>query len=195
MPLITPDRFIALKSAVKAEIKRRSYGKGAISSTYYGSSYDYSVTPTSGQVVKTEYLTKNGKPLSLINSNVIPDPSSSANRVISGNVAYNPTSSSPVNPSTVTAGDISKMEAAVAYWGKISDTVTTASATGCKSSCTGLCYTGCSTECDGSCSGDCSGDCYGSCDGGCRDNCAAYCEGSCDSCDDECMWSCTFGNQ
>ena len=112
MPLIKADRFIALKNAVKAEMQRRN-GTGSVSS-YGGTSYDYTVTPKSGQVVLKEYLTKNGVPLSKINSNIIADPSSTAGRIITGKVEYSPTSSNPVNPTSVTAGDISKREATVA---------------------------------------------------------------------------------
>lgn len=178
--LITPDRFIALKAAVKDEITRRSKGKGAISSTYYGSSYNYSVTPASGKVITTEYLTKNGVPLSQINSNVISNPTSSANRIISGSEGYSPTSSN-VNPSTVNTGDIDKMEAAVSFWSKIKYNASSTSASGCKSSCTGLCYGGCWNECTGSCGSDaCEGDCYNYC-GGCTADCADTCYSSCDN--------------
>jgi len=196
MPLIKADRFIALKNAVKAEMQRRN-GTGSVSS-YGGTAYDYTVTPKSGQVVLKEYLTKNGVPLSKINSNIIADPSSTAGRIIKGTIEYSPTSSNPVNPTSVTAGDISKMEAAVAYWRKISPTVPKAS-TGCLSSCTGLCATGCSIDCDGSCSGDCDTDCWGRCAdaclaGDCSGRCFGDCEGDCiGDCADSCTGMCWDG--
>lgn len=179
MAIITPDRFIALKDAVRNEIKRRSKtdSGGKISATYYSSTYDYTTTPASGKIIAKEYLTKNGTPLSKINSSVIPDPANTSGRIITGVTEYSPTTSN-TNPSTVT-GDISKMEAAVSYWSKKSVTATSTSATGCLSSCTGLCYTNCYTDCSGGCSGDCDGSCYGDCDGGCSGNCGSTCTGMC----------------
>lgn len=168
MALITPERLVALKAAVKAECQRRKY-TGSVSS-YGGTSYDFSVTPASGKMIKKEHYEKLAVPLNAITGTFETD-----------------------GAKIVSDADIAAMEAKVAELAKKSTTTSKANS-GCAASCTGLCTTSCSTSCSGSCEGDCDGTCdggcTGDCDGGCY-GCSGSCTGGCElNCADNCVGYC-----
>lgn len=206
MAKISADRFNDLKSKVKSECQRRSYsgqasGSKNISSTYGGTSYDYTLTPAVDKVVKQEHLDKNLVPLNAINSTKVPNN----------------------GQKVVTDAKMTQMEAFVT---SIKNTAWyDPSKTDCSGGCSGLCYgcqgscydacTGCwgscwdyCTGCTGSCTGDCTGTCTGQCVGctggcygcgdvcssgcgdGCTGGCAIWCTGQCR---DDCWGGCSGG--
>lgn len=194
MSRINAERFNELKARVKAECQRRCH-YGSVSS-YAGSAYDYTVTPSEGGVVKQEHRDKIAIPLNAINKNNV--------QTASGQ-------------QVVLEDDLLVMEAFTTTLE--SRDVYDDYGTDCASSCTGMCYgcsgtcydecTGCSDSCYGSCDGGCSGDCDGSCTltcgnfcsfdcfGSCQDQCSS-CTGGCDyvcgsSCSDDCSGSCWNG--
>ena len=67
--MISPERFLELKSKVKAECQRRN-GVGTVASTYGGTDYDFSTTPKAGGQIKSEYYTKNAVPLNAISGDI-----------------------------------------------------------------------------------------------------------------------------
>ena len=175
MAVISADRYNNLKARVKAECNRRRY-TGSVSS-YGGTEYDYTITPASGGIIRTEHRDKIATPLNAINSDNVP--LATGQNVISDNYI------------TVMESFTTVLEAR---------SQTDRNGTDCKSSCTGLCY-GCTgtgyNGCSG-CGGSCSYDCTGSCSGGCSTTCRGSCKGSCETgcsggCSDTCKGSCETG--
>lgn len=152
MALITPDRLVALKAKVKAECQRRNSSRGSVYN-YAGTAYDFSATPTKGQVARKEHYEKNAVPLN----------------AITGNIDVN-------GARVISDAEITAMENKI---NALKDISMTASNSGCGDNCTGLCHGTCTGGCYGDCSGDCDGDCDGSCWGGCSGSCSGGCSGDC----------------
>ena len=130
--VILASDFIAIKARVKAECARRKYN-GSVES-YAGSSYDYTVTPTDGNVPLPEHFNKIIVPM---------------------NAMVDTGRSQTQNGYLVRA--MNDIDSALTTLESIAET---ASSSGCKSSCTGLCQGTCTTGCSG-CTGSCSGGCGG----------------------------------
>ena len=163
MTTINTDRFIAIKSRLKAEVQRRKY-VGSVSS-YGGAAYDFTNNPKQGTYIRQEHYNKIIEPLNAVNSEGIP------------NMVQNGTSIEDqfdIFDAKLTVFESKPLTAA-------------SNNTGCAASCTGLCSTGCYGTCTGSCTGSCKGSCRGSCDGcdgcsgcsGCGGSCSYGCSGSC----------------
>ena len=179
--VILATDFIAIKARVKAECARRKYN-GSVES-YAGSSYDYTVTPTEGDVPLPEHFNKIIVPMNAI-----------------VNIGRTQTQ----NGYLVRA--MSDIDAALTTLEGISET---ASNGGCKASCTGLCQgtcttgcTGCSNTCKDGCKGSCVGGCGYECSNDCTDECASECRSECgggcgggctDSCTSSCIGTCSGG--
>lgn len=167
MAVVSAARFTALKSKVKAEMKRRCRS-GSVAS-YGGTAYDYTTTPAQGGIILKEHRDKLTVPLAAVNSNAVPN--TSGEKIISET-------------------ELSNMEARVTAWSARS--ITDRSGTDCKSGCTGTCYTGCTTGCYG-CGSGCPDGCYG-CGSGCPDGCSGCgsgCPDGCSGCGSGCPGSCT----
>lgn len=178
MALITADRIKTLKANVKAECQRRN-STGSVA-TYGGTSYDFTTTPATGQLIKYEHYEKNAVPLNKINSSKQP---------IEG-----------ATGSPATEASIKKMEDNVAAFKACDKYANSLSGSGCNASCTGLCFsctsscvggctscTGCTGTCTNSCT-SCTG-CSGGCDG-CR-GCGSGCASGCSGCGSGCASGCT----
>lgn len=164
---ITPNRFIALKTAIKNECNRR-IRNGSVQA-YAGAEYDFSRTPTAGTRINQEFYTKNAIPLNAINGTT-------------------PTS----GDRKISEAETASMEAAINSLAAVDMRVGTQTGTGCAASCTGLCYGGCWNSCSG-CGGSCSSSCSGDCDGGCK-GCGSGCSGSCSkTCSGGCESGCSSG--
>ena len=171
----------SLKASVKSECQRRQY-TGSVTS-YAGTGYDYTNTPTAGNVAAKEHYEKIAVPMNAISGDI----DVNAVRVISET-------------------ELTTLNTKIKTLAAIDMTVAQAN-TGCAASCTGLCSTGCATGCTGcsgcsgcggSCSYDCTGcsgcsGCGGSCSYGCT-NCANNCSYGCGgSCGDSCAYNCSGG--
>lgn len=66
---ISASRMNDLKARVKAECLRRA--KSGSVTSYGGADYDYSITPSTGVIIKKEHKDKNATPLNAINSDKI----------------------------------------------------------------------------------------------------------------------------
>ena len=172
MAVISADRYNNLKARVKAECNRRRY-TGSVSS-YGGTAYDYTITPASGGIIRTEHRDKIATPLNAINSDNVH--LATGQNVISDN-------------------DITVMESFTTVLEARSKT--DRKGTDCKSSCTGLCY-GCTGTCYNVCSGcgnSCSYNCTG-CTGSCSNTCKGSCETGCSGgCYNACGQTCTAGSR
>lgn len=170
--MITPDRFTALKAAIKKECQRRAH-TGSVA-TYGGTDYDYTNVPASGKAIAVEHFQKNYAPMSAINKNTFPALSSYG--------------------VTVQDAKLTAMEDAVAaYATRVKGSANDNSASDCAASCTGLCHS-CTGNCVSSCTGDCTGSCTGTCSGSCT-GCSGSCSGSCTgSCSGSCVWGCMYYN-
>lgn len=182
MAKISADRFNELKARVKAECQRRAYS-GSVSS-YGGTTYDYSVVPATGVVIKDEHREKIATPLNAINSDVI---------------------TKTTGIETIGEADMVAMEAFTTTL----ETRTQADyqGTDCRSGCTGMCYgcqgtcynactscTGCSGSCGDVCTYGCTYSCQGcsgTCFAACADSCSNGCGGSCGGCANTCSGGCT----
>ena len=163
--VILASDFIAIKARVKAECARRKYN-GSVES-YAGSSYDYTVTPTDGNVPLPEHFNKIIVPM---------------------NAMVDTGRSQTQNGYLVRA--MNDIDSALTTLESIAET---ASSSGCKSSCTGLCQGTCTTGCSG-CTGSCSGGCGGGCSGGCKNSCDWTCTRVCyDNCESGCYGECATG--
>lgn len=168
--IVLASDFVSLKARVKAEMNRRCR-VGSLTA-YAGTNYDYTVTPATGGVIKSEHLQKLTTPVNAIANTGIAqgDPGT----VISALDAFD---------TKLTAHENYPMRG---------------SGTDCASSCSGLCSSGCWNSCSGcggSCSYDCSG-CSGTCSGSCSGSCSGGCDGSCggacwrDGCTSNCTAAC-----
>lgn len=165
--VITASDFISLKARIKAECERRAYN-GSVAS-YATSAYDYTVTPTSGDVPLPEHFNKIIVPMNAI--------------VNTGRTTTQ--SGFLVRQLKSISDSLTALESIDA----------TASSSGCKASCTGLCQGTCATGCTG-CTGDCGGSCVAACANGCGSGCAFTCEGRCETtctgtCEESCYVHCT----
>ena len=173
--VISASAFTELKARIKAECARRKYN-GSVAS-YAGASYDYTVTPTTGDVPLPEHFNKIIVPLNaIINTEM--------SQEASGDVVY-------------------QMSAISAYLTTLENIGATAASSGCKASCTGLCQgtcatgcTGCTTSCAKSCGSGCQVSCSVGCWNICWEDCATGCYSSCDrtcspSCSNNCYTSCS----
>lgn len=164
--VITASDFISLKARIKAECERRAYN-GSVAS-YATSAYDYTVTPTSGDVPLPEHFNKIIVPMNAI-----------------VNTGRQTTQSGFLVRQLKSISDsLTALESIDA----------TASSSGCKASCTGLCQGTCTTGCTG-CTGGCDGSCVASCSNGCGSGCAFSCTGRCDTtctgyCEESCAKNC-----
>ena len=156
--IVLASDFVSLKARVKAEMNRRCR-VGSLTA-YAGTNYDYTVTPATGGVIKSEHLQKLTTPVNAIANTGIAqgDPGT----VISALDAFD---------TKLTAHENYPMRG---------------SGTDCASSCSGLCSSGCWNSCSGcggscsySCSGSCDGSCSGGCDGSCSGGCSTSCGGAC----------------
>ena len=163
--------FIALKARVKAECARRN-GTGSIAQ-YAGASYDYSVTPESGNPILPEHVNKLVEPLNAI---------------------------APTGYAVEQQYDVVPALSALETFLSESESIPlTAAKSNCAASCTGLCAGTCTGSCAG-CSGSCSGGCKGSCktgctgcSGGCKGGCSGQCTGGCTgTCTDGCSTGCSI---
>lgn len=169
---VAPDDYISIKAKVKTEMARRN-GTGSVSK-YAGSSYDYTVIPTTEDEIALEHIEKIKVPLDAVNSITNP---------IKDNVIVK---------------ELATTDAHLTVLSSIAVTASQANS-GCAASCTGLCTSGCKSGCSGcsgcgtSCSYDCSTTCSGTCTGcgsGCADACGDACGGTCTGCGAGCDGSC-----
>lgn len=169
--LMKAQDFKNLKARVKAEMTRRN-GSGDVSS-YGGSAYDYTSTPSDNTTIKEEHFNKVRDVLANINPSGLPSSGKKDNSIPAMFQLDAKLTLFEAQPRSATSNN------------------------DCATSCTGMCVTTCSTGCSGctsctSCSG-CSGGCS-SCNGcqGCSgagwsgtaghcDGCTS-CSGSCDGC-------------
>lgn len=152
--VILASDFVAIKARVKAECARRKYN-GSVES-YAGSTYDYTVIPTDGNVPLPEHFNKIIVPM-----NAMVDTGRSQTR----------------DGYLVRA--INDIDSALTTLESIDDT---AADSGCNASCTGLCQGTCTTGCSGctaACKNSCSGSCGSDCSTRCAVTCTAVCKGSC----------------
>ena len=170
--VISASEFTELKARIKAECARRKYN-GSVAS-YAGTSYDYTVAPTTGNAPLPEHFNKIIVPLNaIINTGMSQEES--------GDIVYQ---MSTISSSLATLESISA----------------TAASSGCKASCTGLCQGTCASACTTGCTGGCKGTCKGTCSGGCTSctgSCVNGCSGLCtqlcyDNCYTECYGECAF---
>ena len=173
--MLTASEIITIKSKVKAEMQRRS-GTGSMTS-YAGSNWDFSATPTSGGKILTEHGHKVIAPLIAVKPQ--------GNLVDAEQGAKVPTDFNKTKLNSIVDGYASE--------------ATTTTYSSCQASCSGLCTTGCYSGCSG-CTGSCTGSCMGSCNGcagcggSCSNNCSGDCEGDCeDGCEDSCKGKCVSG--
>ena len=170
MALITADRIKTLKANVKAECQRRN-STGSVA-TYGGTSYDFTTTPATGQLIKYEHYEKNAVPLNKINSSKQP---------IEG-----------ATGSPATEASIKKMEDNVAAFKACDKYANSLSGSGCNASCTGLCFS-CTSSCVGGCTSctSCTGTCTDSCTScsGCS-GCGSGCANTCSACGGGCTATC-----
>lgn len=167
--------FIALKARVKTELSRR-VRNGDISS-YGGSNYDYTVTPTSNSQILVEHINKIVEPLNAVNST---------------GVSTSTANISPIVNLTLLDAKLTTYEG---------DQMVQNGHNSCNAACTGMCVstcwsacTGCTGTCTGSCSSTCSGSCGGACSYGCGGSCGSGCSGGCDgSCTSSCAAGCASG--
>lgn len=170
--LILASDFIALKARIKAECARRQYN-GSVAQ-YASATYDYTVSPESGNAPLPEHY----------------------NKII---VPYNALTGSKL--ATKSAQNIIPALQSVSDGLAVLEQISVDSdSSGCKSSCTGLCQGTCAsgcTSCTGSCANSCTsctGGCTGSCTDGCTDNCTDACAFNCSSyCANSCYTSCSEG--
>ena len=163
--VILASDFVAIKARVKAECARRKYN-GSVES-YAGSTYDYTVIPTDGNVPLPEHFNKIIVPM-----NAMVDTGRSQTRD-----GYLVRAINDIDSALTTLESIDA----------------TAADSGCKASCTGLCQGTCTTGCSG-CTGSCSGGCGGGCTGGCKNSCDWTCSQACyDNCDSGCYGECGTG--
>ena len=165
MSLISAERFIALKDAVKKECARRAY-TGSVAE-YAGTNYDYVVVPSSGAIILKEHYEKIATPLNAITGNILTNPDRS-----------------------IREDEIANMESLIET---LSSYDLRSSTTGCGADCTGLCSTACSGGCSGSCGSKCSSGCTGDCAVGCKTSCRNDCGSVCgdDGCTSSCSTACT----
>lgn len=168
--IVLASDFVSLKARVKAEMNRRCR-VGSLTA-YAGTNYDYTVTPATGGVIKSEHLQKLTTPVNAIANTGIAqgDPGT----VISALDAFD---------TKLTAHENYPMRG---------------SGTDCASSCSGLCSSGCWNSCSGcggSCSYSCSGGCDNTCSGGCDGSCGTSCwrDGCTSNCTAACRMDCTGG--
>lgn len=155
--------FVLLKERVKGECSRRKYN-GSVAS-YASSSYDYTVTPTTGKVPLPEHFNKIIVPM---------------NAII--NTGRTQTKSGFLVRQIYELGEAMTTLESIEF---------TAASSGCKASCTGLCQGTCTTGCTG-CTGSCSGSCGSGCSTGCWNICYADCATGCySSCDRTCAPTCS----
>lgn len=170
--MITPDRFIELKAAIKAECQRRTH-TGSVAD-YGGANYDYTNIPAANKTIDIEHYQKNLVPMNAINNSEFPVPNSYGVQI--------------------KESDMAAMEEAVASYatrevGSEADN----SASDCAASCTGLCHS-CTGNCVNSCTNTCTGTCTDTCTGSCT-GCSGSCSGSCTgSCSGSCVWGCMYYN-
>lgn len=161
-------KFIDMKTRIKAEVNRRKY-KGSLTS-YGTATYDFTVTPAVGELVRAEHYNKIAEPIRAINQTGIVGPT---------------TAGSPVE-------DVSTPEELDAKITLYASKSLTTSNHGCAASCSGLCSSTCSGGCSGSCSGcsGCGSSCTGECSGcsGCWSQCSDGCTSCSGSVSSECLW-------
>lgn len=160
-------KFINMKQRIKNEVNRRKY-TGSVAS-YGTATYDYTITPAKGELVRAEHYNKIAQPLRAINQNGVAPPTTAGAEI-----------SSVTTPT--------ELDAKITLYAS-KPLTTSSSNSGCAASCTGLCTTACSGSCSGGCSGGCSG-CSGSCSGGCS-GCSGSCSGGCSGCGSGCSGSCS----
>lgn len=166
-------KFINMKQRIKNEVNRRKY-TGSVAS-YGTATYDYTVKPVKGELVRAEHYNKIAQPLRAINKSGVAAPTTAGAEI-----------SSVTTPT--------ELDAKITLYASKSLSASSSNS-GCAASCTGLCTTACSGTCSGGCSGSCSGcsGCSGSCSSGCS-GCGGGCSGSCSSrCTGACVSSCGGG--
>ena len=163
---ILASELVSIKARVKAEMLRRNQ-VGSLTA-YGGSSYDYSVTPTTNGKILPEHWNKIITPM---------------NAMV--NTGMTTVSSGQKIPSLKALNDL--LTQAEGY-------NITGNTTNCKSSCSGLCVGTCKIVCGGGCSGNCSGSCTDACTDactGCTGNCKGGCSKGCKTdCAEGCAWTC-----
>lgn len=162
-------KFINMKQRIKNEVNRRKY-KGSVAS-YGTATYDYTVKPVKGELVRAEHYNKIAQPLRAINTSGVAAPTTAGAEI-----------SSVTTPT--------ELDAKITLYESKS---LTASNHGCAASCSGLCSSTCSGGCSSGCSGcsGCSGSCSegcSSCSGGCWSQCSDGCTSCSGSVSSECLW-------
>ena len=201
--MLTASEIIAIKAKVKAEMQRRC-GTGSMTS-YAGSSWDFSTTPTSGGKILTEHGHKVIAPLIAVKSQGnLTDAQQGAkmpsdfNNSKLNNIVDGYASEATTTSSSSCQASCSGLCTTGCYSGCTSCTGCTGSCTGsCSSGCSGcsgcghMCSDDCSSSCEGHCTAKCGGTCFG-CTGSCDTGCYGGCEGSCDtSCASTCLGGAT----
>ena len=178
---ILAEYFIILKERVKAEMLRRSKGKGKL----IGYDTNYTVMPSVDERILSSHANELIDPLNMINE--------------TGYLTLEEGATIP---------ELDTLDAKLTVWESIKKT---SKDHGCNANCTGLCSTGCYSTASGSgsggtgedsgddasgdsCNGLCTGTCSGSCGncGGCGTSCTGSCSGTsggCSTCDGTCVVS------
>lgn len=150
-----------LKSKVKAEMKRRTYGTGSLNvSANIG---DFSQSANAGQPIKLEHFNETVGLLNKIRSqgyatqtrNVTPIP---ALQTALTNVGTYAGCTRYASTHYCTGGNCQGL---------------------CGGTCTGDCHTTCTANCKDNCSGGCKGGCNTTCTGGCKTGCSTECKNTC----------------
>ncbi len=180
--IVLASDFVSLKARVKAEMNRRCR-VGSLTA-YAGTNYDYTVTPATGGVIKSEHLQKLTTPVNAIANTGIAqgDPGTVISALDAFDTKLTAHENYPMRGSGTDCASSCSGLCSSGCWNSCS---------GCGGSCSYDC-SGCSGTCSGSCSGSCSGGCDGSCGGACwRDGCTSNCTAACRmSCEGSCSGSC-----
>lgn len=166
---ISAARFNNLKARLKQVFKNRKY-YGDISA-YGNTSYDFTVNPTTGDIILSEHGTK------VINLILTISDVGSLKKIENNQYILQ---------------DISAIEDFVT---RLEGQSPTSITNLCRGGCMGICVQHCSTACLGNCSSSCSSaNCGTGCSGGCYTSCTG-CSGSCSGsgCRSDCASGCQGG--
>ena len=159
--MITAEKVIELKAKIKAEMLRRN-GHGSLES-YGGSSYDFTITPVKGELVKAEHGQKTVDLLLKIEDY--------------GDLTLSKQHSKI--PSSFTEELLTEIDRLA---GETKTGLSTEKSS-CRGDCTGLCVGSCIGKCNGctGCTASCGTGCASGWKSGCTGSCNTNCTGGCDT--------------
>lgn len=161
--MITAEKVIELKAKIKAEMSRRN-GHGSLEK-YADSSYNFTITPVKGELIKAEHGQKTVDLLLKIEDY--------------GDLTLSKQHSKI--PSSFTEELITEVD----RLSKETKTGLSTEKSSCRGDCTGLCVASCISQCNGcsgctaSCGTGCATGCYSNCTGSCNTNCTGGCNTNC----------------